>query len=441
MARKTKNDYIRHGLSIFDQNLQNTPHHIVDYYINGTEHDTIYNADYVVGESAYFDIKTEDNISLNLVMNNMGVAPKNIVIPKYTYDPNESNVYHRYKKDGNVVITSEYHPVSIPYSPSKVIIYMRYLRDVYSFDDIQSITTFNGNTIDKTTFWNTFKDYIVPVVANENEQGYEVGSKIPLIKNQRGLNNVINWLNPFYTDGIGCTYSNITMTIIFPTRHMYKGERYFTYGVDVLTDSRYDNYYNSFSAVDSLIQVLKSNNSCIRGNLKGGVGFPIPTSQSVESPKMRYFSVVERDNSLYYSPNNYSLNNSDLYFNGPYFYPASYFAPSSYMSPTYGDTLPLEERIRLTNKAEFYYEDIDVFDRSFDFTLNSAPNKTYSITAYNQAELENYLKVWKIPFEYANGWVTPLPDDFEDGKKIRHILLGADSVIGSEKVRHKIGGI
>ena len=57
---------------------------------------------------------------------------------------------------------------------------------------------------------------------------------------------------------------------------------------------------------------------------------------------------------------------------------------------------------------------------------------------FNQRELENYFKAFDIEFVYMFDDVKPLPDDFVQGRKVRHpSLINQPATLEFSKQRHQ----
>ena len=328
-----------------------------------------------------------------------------------------------------------------PYELKRVMLKVRYLKNVYDINKIQSdIRTANGEVYTKEEFLSKFGNYLVPVrddgeyigitpyhkVEGENQLvrwGEDTTIKsiaipiddnnnfyTPKIINDLGyIEDVFNPYGLYTVENNGCLYPFLNLFGYMAGFYPSELAQISTFFPSSLLNNRDYNQYDNLKHDFEL------------GN--GGSFIQNPEEVEEDPETTEYaFNGIKAPSTRYYEYDGVDYTNRFGFWERL----TTHYITFDY-SLYYEDALTTSQRMIFfdyENDRELDYFDVDVMG------LNSC--------IFNQRELENYFRVFGVEFVYMFDDVEPLPDDsFVQGRKVRHhSLINQDGDLEFSKVRH-----
>ena len=332
---------------------------------------------------------------------------------------------------------------NFPYELKRVMLKVRYLKDVYDINKIKSdIKTAAGETYTKEEFFERFGNYLVPV----RDDGEYIG--IAPHHRVQGVSGNVNW-------GEDTTIKSIAIPID-SNNNFYTPKKINEFGYVEPDSSSYGLY-------------TVENNGCIYPflNLFGyQAGFypselaQISTlfpSSLINGREYDYRKYTYDEIKIRYELGDggpfhqWSRNNEENPDTNEYAYyglqiPSSVYY--EYEAVDYTNNYGFWKRYTnypITLDYSLYYEDeLTTGQRMIFFDYNGNREYDYFETLglnsciFNQRELENYFKAFGVEFVYMFDDVKPLPEDFIQGRKVRHpSLINQPATLEFSKQRHQ----
>lgn len=337
----------------------------------------LYTEAYLLGDNT---TKTFDNIENFVYLNNGVITQSN------------NNVVFGFEEIANGNALTDYIG-----KLNRVKIKAKRLKDVIDYSKIESdITTANGNIFSRSSFFELYKDYLVPVTENGN-----------FIYNHTSFFNPLE--EPLTRNQIACPV-NENGDFLYPINRsnpdsvLFGGYTASSIG-DEIAPSKYRTYSGScfipFSTINdkNLFPYLKVEGAGYSNDLwgmasiaEGNTGYGILTLNE----KGKYvYSVVGRN------------------------------------PEDYGENWKYVMGKSLLDNGLYYEDNLTLFDRCFYFTYEGNVQK---YCMFNQKELENYFQAFGVEFEY----MFDIGGDFVQGQKVRHAsLINKPATNSFTKQRHE----
>lgn len=277
---------------------------------------------------------------------------------------------------------------------NKVKIKAKRLKDVIDYSKIESdITTANGNTFSRSSFFELFKDYLVPVTENGN-----------FIYNHQPIFNPLE--EPLTRNQIACPV-NENGDFLYPINRSNQGSVLFggfptcSIGDEIGKYPQYAGHtFIPFSSINdnNLFPYLKVEGTGYVNDLWGMASI---------AEGIRSYGVL-------------TLNESGKYE----------FEQVTKPFEDYGENYKYVLGKSLVDNGLYYEDNLTLFDRCFYFTYDG---NTQKYCMFNQKELENYFQAFGVDFEYMFEL-----NDFVQGQKVRHAsLINQPATNAFTKQRHE----
>lgn len=280
---------------------------------------------------------------------------------------------------------------------NRVKIKAKRLKDVIDYSKIESdITTANGNIFSRSSFFELYKDYLVPVTENGN-----------FIYNHQQIFNPLE--EPLTRNQIACPV-NENGEFLYPINRSNQGSVLFGgYTASSIGDEIAPRGYRVYSGAchtpfstindKNLFQYLKVEGTGYVNDVWGMASI---------AEGVRGYGVL-------------TLNES-----GKYVYDSVYKDLEDY-----GENYKYVMGKMLVDNGLYFEDDLTLFDRCFYFTYEGNVQK---YCMFNQKELENYFQAFGVAFEY----MFDIGGDFVQGQKVRHAsLINQPMTTTVKKVRHE----